>query len=85
MGIKSGAVVRRMLSGKAWAIDDLLEPYGSLLEAGCPRVFPGTIEAAVNDALHMIAPGKRRFVLVPVGDDRARLQAFDGVCQVVGR
>jgi hypothetical protein len=66
-------------------MDDLLEPYGSLLEAGCPRVFPGTIEAAVNEALHMIVPGKRRFVLVAVGDDRARLHAFDAIGQVIGR
>jgi hypothetical protein len=57
----------------ARAIDDLLEPHGSLLETGCPRVFPGTIDAAVNDALHMIAPSKCLFVFVTVGDDGARL------------
>jgi hypothetical protein len=57
----------------AWAIDDLLEPYGSLLEAGGPRVFPGSIDAAVDDASRMIAPSKRDLVFVAVGDDHARL------------
>jgi hypothetical protein len=81
----AGIARRMLLAGMAWAIDDFLEPYGSLLDTGCPCVFPGTIDAAVNGAFHMIAPSKRIFVFVSVGDERARLQAFDGICQVVGR